>query len=102
MPRLLTSDEDPHGHDLGAILEGIRREVLKGTGRMTHYGNPETRFLMGSVLDCNAKVMDMLNRAKALVENMAENMAGLPALTPPAALNRASGGDGFFSHGPGL
>ena len=80
MPRLLTSDEYPHGHNLGEILEGIRREVLKGSGRMTHDGNPATRFLMGSVLDCNTKVMDMLNRAKALVENM----AGLPALTPPA------------------
>ncbi len=82
MPRLPTSDEYPHGHDLGAILEGIRREVLKGSSRMTHDGNPETRFLMGSVLDCNTKVMDMLNRAKVLVENM----AGLSALTPPAVV----------------
>ncbi len=80
MPRFLTSDEYPHGHDLGAILEEIRTEVLKGSSRMTHDGNPETRFLMGSVLDCNIKVMDMLNRAKALVEDMAV----LPALTPPA------------------
>ncbi len=82
MPRLLTSDEYPHGHDLGAILDGIRREVLKGSNRMTRDGNPETRFLMGPVLDCNMKVMDLLNRAKALVENM----AGLPALTPPAVV----------------
>ncbi len=82
MPRLLTSDEYPHGHDLGAILEEIRREVLKGSSRITHDGNPATRFLMGSVLDCNTKVMDMLNRAKALVENM----AGLPALSPPAVV----------------
>ncbi len=80
MPRLLTSDEYPHGHDLGAILEEIRREVLKGSSRMTDNGNPETRFLMGSVLDCNMKVMDMLNRAKALVEDM----AGLSALKQPA------------------
>ncbi len=82
MPRLPTSDDYPHGHDLGAILEGISREILKGSGRMTHDGNPETRLLMGSVLDCNTKVMDMLNRAKALVEDM----AGLPALTPPAVV----------------
>ncbi len=82
MPRFLTSDEYPHGHDLGAILEEIRTEVLKGSSRMTHDGNPETRFLMGSVLDCNIKVMDMLNRAKALVEYM----PGLPALTPPAVV----------------
>ncbi len=82
MPRLRTSDEYPHGHDLGAILEGIRREVLKGSSRMTQDGNPETRFLMGTVLDCNMKVMDMLNRAKALVEDM----AGLPVLTSPAVV----------------
>ena len=82
MPRLLTSNEDPHGHDLGAILEGIRREVLNSSSRMTHDGNPETRFLMGPILDCNTKVMDLLNRAKALVEDM----AGLPALTPPAVV----------------
>lgn len=86
MPRLLTSDEYPHGHDLGAILEGIRREVLKGSARMTHDGNPETRFLMGSVLDCNSKVMNLLNRAKALVGDMVGDMAGLPALTPPAVV----------------
>ncbi len=82
MPRLLTSDEYPHGHDLGAIIEGIRKEVLKGSDRMAHDGNPETRFLMGSVLDCNTKVMDMLNRAKALVEDM----AGLSALKQPAVV----------------
>ena len=95
MPRLLTSDEYPHGHDLGAILEGICREVLKGSRQMTLDGNPETRFLMGSVLDCNMKVMDMLNRAKALVENM----AGLTAPTPPAVVPiRTSGraGDRAF------
>jgi len=82
MPRLPTSDEYPHGHDLGAILEEIRREVLKGSSRMSHDGNPKIRFLMGSVLDCNMKVMDMLNRAKALVEDM----AGLPALKQPAVV----------------
>lgn len=82
MPRILTSDEYPHGHDLGAILEGIRREVLKGSSRMTHDGNPEIRFLMGSILDCNIKVMDLLNQAKALVEDM----AALPARKQPAVV----------------
>jgi len=87
MPRLLTSDEYPHGHDLGAILEGIRAEVLRGSGRMSHDGNPETRFLMGSVLDCNVKVMDLLNRAKALVEDMARLPAAhLPVQKQPAVV----------------
>jgi len=68
---MLSTDEYPYGHDLGAILEGIRTEVLKVTGRMNRDGNPETRFLVGSVLDCNMKVMGLLSRAKALVEDMA-------------------------------
>ncbi len=94
MPRLLISDEYPNGHDLGAILEGIRREVLKASSRMTHNGNPETRFLMGSVLDCNMKVMDLLNRAKALVEDMAglparKQMAVVPLRTSDRANSRA-------------
>ena len=37
---------------------------------------------MGSILDCNIKVMDLLNRAKALVEDM----AALPARKQPAVV----------------
>ncbi len=70
MARLLSSKEYPHGHDLGSILEAIRVEVLKGGDRMTHDGRPETRHLLGHVLDSNSKVLAMLNEARNVVETM--------------------------------
>ncbi len=70
MARLLVSDEYPHGHELGAILDGIRAEVLKGSHRMIHDGNPQTRHLVGHVLDTNKKAVDLLNEAMSLVESM--------------------------------
>ena len=76
MKRVLGSDEYPHGHNFGAVLEGIRAEVLTGSHRRTHDGNPETRHLLGAVLDCNAKLMGLLNQAGKMVENMALVSAG--------------------------
>lgn len=75
MVRLLSSDEYPHGHDLGSILEAIRVEVLKGGDRMTQDGRPETRHLLGHVLDSNSKVLAMLIEAK----NAFDTMMCLPA-----------------------
>lgn len=75
MARLLSSEKDPHGHDLGSILEAIRVEVLKGSDRMTHDGRPETRHFLGHVLDSNSKVLAMLNEAR----NVFETMMCLPA-----------------------
>ena len=68
MARLLSSDKYPHGHDLGGILEAIRAEVLKGSGRITHDGRPETRHLLGHVLDCNMNVLGMLSEARKAAE----------------------------------
>jgi hypothetical protein len=85
MKRLLVSDEYPHGHDLGAILEGARAEILKGSHRMTNDGNPNTRHLLGSVLDCNARVMDMLSQAGKMIEDMGLASAmhlGAPVVAP--------------------
>lgn len=85
MKRLLVSDEYPHGHDLGAILECARAEILKGSHRMTHDGNPDTRHLLGAVLDCNAKVMDMLSQAGKIIEDMGLASAahlGAPVVVP--------------------
>ncbi|MDA1091162.1 MAG: hypothetical protein O3A85_12725 [Proteobacteria bacterium] len=70
MARLLVSDEYPHGHDLGAILEGIRMEVLKSSHRMSHDGNPQTRYLAGHVIDCNKNALDLLAQAMGLVETL--------------------------------
>ncbi len=55
MARFLVSNEYPHGHELGAILDGIRREVLKGSP------------------------MDLLNEAMSL----AGSMFGIPGLRSP-------------------
>ncbi|NQV83074.1 MAG: hypothetical protein HQ494_04560 [Rhodospirillales bacterium] len=76
MTKLLVSDEYPHHHDLSGILEGIRGEILKGSHRMTHDGNPETRHLLGAVLNCNDKVMSLLSKAGKLIENMGPVSAG--------------------------
>ena len=70
MARLLSSEKDPHGHDLGSILEAIRVEVLKGSDRMTHDGRPETRHFLGHVLDSNSKVLAMLNEARNVFDTM--------------------------------
>ena len=70
MKRLLVSDEYPHSHDLGAILEGARAEILKGSHRMTNDGNPDTHHLLGAVLDCNARVVEMLSQAGKVIEDM--------------------------------
>ncbi len=75
MARLLSSDEYPHEHDLGSILEAIRVEVRKRSDRMTHDGRPETRHFLGHVLDSNSKVLAMLNEAR----NVFETMMCLPA-----------------------
>ena len=70
MTRLLVSDKYPHHHDLSAVLESIRGEIHKGSHRMTHDGNPETRHLLGAVLECNDKVMELLNRAGKMIEDL--------------------------------
>ena len=76
MKRLLISDKYPHAYDLGDVLEGIRAEIHKGSHRMTNDGNPETRHLLGAVLDCNARVMELLNQAGKMIENMGLVSAG--------------------------
>tara|TARA_B100000315_G_scaffold237115_1_gene253562 strand:- start:488 stop:832 length:345 start_codon:yes stop_codon:yes gene_type:complete len=53
-----------------AEAEGARAEILKGSHRMTHDGNPDTRHLLGAVLDSNAKVVDMLTQAEKMIEDM--------------------------------
>ena len=68
MARSLSSDKYPLGHDLGNILEAIRAEVLKGSGRIAHDGRPETRHLLGHVLDCNMNVLGMLSEARKAAE----------------------------------
>ncbi len=70
MARLLISDEYPHGHELGAIFEAIRKEVLRGSHQMTHDGRPETRHLLGHVLDSNRKVLEILNEARNTLETL--------------------------------
>lgn len=70
MARLLISDEYPSGHELGAIFDAIRQEVLKGSARMAQDGRPETRHLLGHVIECNTKVLQMLNEAKNTVESI--------------------------------
>ncbi|MBT3305520.1 MAG: hypothetical protein HN377_03460 [Alphaproteobacteria bacterium] len=76
MTRLLVSDKYPHHHDLSAVLESIRGEIHKGSHRMTHDGNPETRHLLGAVLECNDKVMELLNRAGKMIEDLGPVSAG--------------------------
>jgi len=71
MKRLLISDKYPHAYDLGDVLEGIRAEIHKGSHRMTNDGNPETRHLLGAVL-----VMELLNQAGKMIENMGLVSAG--------------------------
>jgi hypothetical protein len=94
MKKLLVSDAYPHGHDFGSVLDGIRTEILKGSHRITHDGNPETRHLMGTVLDCHAKVMKLLSQAGKMVETMGLVSAGnlgAPVLVPlsaPIPINR--------------
>jgi len=68
MARLLVSDEYPHGSDLSTILEGVRMEVLKSGHRMAHDGNPETRHLVGCVLESNRKAVGLLSKALGMVE----------------------------------
>jgi|ETNmetMinimDraft_16_1059900.scaffolds.fasta_scaffold21245_2 hypothetical protein len=68
MARHLVTNKYPHEHELGAILEGIRTEILKGSHRMTHDGNPQTRHLAGSVIDCNKNALALLNEAMGLVQ----------------------------------
>lgn len=70
MARLLISDEYPSGHELDAIFDAIRQEVLKSSSRMAHDGRPETRRLLGHVIECNKKVLQMLNQAKNTVESI--------------------------------
>ena len=63
MARFLVPDEYPHGGELGAILQGIRTEILKASHRMTHDGNPQTRHLAGPVIDCNENALELLGEA---------------------------------------
>ena len=70
MARLLISDEYPSGHKLDAIFDAIRQEVLKGSARMAQDGRPETRYLLGHVIECNTKVLQMLNEAQNTVESI--------------------------------
>lgn len=49
MAKLLVSDEYPHGHDLGAILEGIRKEAQKGGFQVTQGGSSLFSLLAGSL-----------------------------------------------------
>jgi len=92
MKRLLTTDEYPHAYDLGAVLQLIRDEVRKGSYRMTHDGNPQTRHLLGAVLASNEKVMDLLNRAGDMIEGMglaSAGNAGAPVVVPLRAVDQA-------------
>ncbi len=84
MARIRVSDEYPHGHELGAILDGIRAEVLKGSHRITHDGNPQIRHLVGHVLDSNRKAIKLLNEAMSLVESM----VGFPGSNRPVPVLR--------------
>ncbi len=68
MVRSLSSEIYPHGRDLEDILEAIRWEVLKGSGRIAHDGRPETRHLLGHVFDCNMNVLGMLSEARKAAE----------------------------------
>jgi len=79
MSRLLISDRYPNGHDLGTILEAIRAEVMRGSGRIAHDGRPETRHVLGHVLDSNMKVLDLLGEAR----NAIDAVFGLPAPKQP-------------------
>lgn len=84
MRRLLSSDQYPNGHELGSILEAIRVEVLKGSGRIAHDGRPETRHLLGHVLDCNMKVLGMLHEAKKVAARAADSVLQVPLPKEPA------------------
>ena len=79
MARSPSSEKYPQGRDLGDILEAIRWEVLKGSGRIAHDGRPETRHLLGPVLDCNMNVLGMLSEAR----KAAEAFVGVPLQKQP-------------------
>jgi len=86
MSRLLISDEYPHSHQLDAVFDAIRQEIVKGSRRITHDGCPETRHLLGHVLECNSKALDLLNEAKA---TLSEIFYLTPANQPvPVAVKR--------------
>jgi hypothetical protein len=57
---------------------------------MTYDGNPNTRHHLGAVLECNARVMDMLSQAGKMIEDMGLASAahlGAPVAIPLQAAN---------------
>ena len=68
-------------HAVGTFMESIYRHQHG----LTNDGNPNTRHLLGAVLDCNARVMDMLSQAGKMIEDMGLASAmhlGAPVVAP--------------------